>query len=147
VTFFEWQLEKLQPIPQTSDADLDLTLGQKPSLQLGKRDVWLGRNACSKRIVVDGELRFGAAAGRPCSDLAGRPPTDQGLVDVRHADPKDGCNRICPCPSINRRNHTRTQVLRVGLAHRSLRADSTRTLNHKIGSARILPIPQIVKML
>src|SRR4030088_2703502 len=36
VTFFEWQLEKLQPIPQTSDADLDLTLSQKPSLQLGK---------------------------------------------------------------------------------------------------------------
>jgi hypothetical protein len=38
-------------------------------------------------------------------------------------------------------------ILRVGLAHRSLRADSTRRLNHKIGSARTLPIPQIVKML
>ena len=55
MTFFEWQLEKLQPIPQTSDADLDLTLGQKPSLRLGKRDK-------IRYIVREGEVVTGRSS-------------------------------------------------------------------------------------
>gem|GEM_PF-5834675 len=145
--FFEREIEKLKPVPQASDADRDLAFGEEPRLKFGERDVGLSRNACAKGIIVRRELRPGTATGRACGHFAGHASPDQSLVNIGDADPKQGSSHISASPTINGRHHTLTQVLRIWLAHQSLRVDSTRRLNHKFGSASIPQIPSILKML
>jgi hypothetical protein len=116
-------------------------------LQFGERYVGLCRNAFTKGIIVRRQLRFGTTAGWACGHFAGLPPPDQSLVNIGDADLKQWCGHISASPRINCRNHTLTQVLRIWLAHHSLRVDSTPRLNHKSSTARNPPIPSILKML
>ena len=146
-TFFEREFEKIEPVPQAPDADFDLPLGEQPSLQFGERDVGLGRNAFTKGIIMQRQLRFGTAAGSACGYFAGYASPDQSLVNIGDADSKQRRGHIRASSRINCRNHTLTQVLRIWLAHYGLRIDSTRKLNHKSSTARNPPIPSTLKML
>jgi hypothetical protein len=56
------------------------------SSRLGQRDVGLGRNACTKGIIVRRQLRFGTARGSACGYFAGHAPPDQSIVNIGDAD-------------------------------------------------------------
>ena len=55
-------------------------------MQFGERDVGLGRNAFTKGIIMQRQLRFGTAAGSACGYLAGYASPDQSLVNIGDAD-------------------------------------------------------------
>src|SRR5271155_2810129 len=53
------------------------------------------------------------AATRAGAYLAGAPPPDQRLVDVRHTDPKNRCCRPRRDPAVDSRQNARSQILRI----------------------------------
>ena len=99
------------------------------------------------RIAIPYGSSRASSAAAAHGHFAGLPPPDQSLVNIGDADLKQWRSHISASPRINCRNHTLTQVLRIWLAHHSLRVDSTRRLNHKSSPARNPPIPSNLKML
>ena len=49
-------------------------------MQFGERDVGLGRNACTKGIIVRRQLWFRTAAGPARGHFAGLPPLRQYVI-------------------------------------------------------------------
>ena len=73
MTFFERQPEMPQPFPKATGADLRVMLRDKPGLQLGKRRIGLVHHMGAKRVVMCGELWFGATGPRTRAVLSRRP--------------------------------------------------------------------------
>ena len=122
MTFFERQFEKLQPVPQAADADLDLAFVRKPDLQLLERRIRMSRHAGANGFVVRCELRLASRSAQTRRRLTGRSPTANDLGHVGYADQKHPRRRTDTRSCIDRRNHAFTQILGIGLAHRQFLA-------------------------
>src|SRR6516162_6736568 len=79
--FFERELEKLKPVPQAADANLDPSLSRKPLLQLLKRRIGVGRYTSAKCIIVPRQLRFTSRTPQTRRHLTTRTHTAN---DFRH---------------------------------------------------------------
>jgi hypothetical protein len=126
VSFFERELQTLQPVPQAPDANFDLALDRKPPLEFFERCIWMGGHLRAQCFIMGCKLRFAPGPAGARGRLAGRLPAAKRFVDVGNADPKQWRRSIRPRPTIHRSHHAFTQVLRIRLPHRDLRVDSTR---------------------
>src|ERR1700676_3154243 len=74
-------------------------------------------NTCRQRgLLHRRELARPVTAARAGAHLAGAPPPDQSLVDVRHADPEQRRRSPRRQAAINRRQNPRPQILRIALS-------------------------------
>src|SRR4249920_963158 len=65
------------------------------------------------RFLRGRQLAGPMTAPQTGAHLAGPPPPDQSLVDIRHADPKNRCCRARRDPAVDRRQNPGPQILRV----------------------------------
>lgn len=70
---------------------------------------------CQRRFLHRRELARPVTAARAGAHLASAPPSDQRLVDVRHADPEQRRRGARRHSAVNRRQNPRLQILRIAL--------------------------------
>src|SRR5450631_2094399 len=92
VSFFERELQVAQPVPQAPDADLDLALDRKPTLQFFECCIRMGGHPRAQCFIMGCKLRFASRPAEARCRLAGRLPSAKRLVDVGDADPKQWRN-------------------------------------------------------
>jgi hypothetical protein len=109
--FLKRQTEKFEPVPQATDADLDLVLGRKPRLQFLQRRIGMSGHPCTKRFIVPRKLRFASRTSHTRRPLTAASATPNDLGHIGNADQKQSSRGTNARSSIYRRNHSFTQIL------------------------------------
>ncbi len=133
----EWRFKPHRPVAQPHRV-----LARQPGLQRRQGDVRVGHD-----VRRHGGFQLGRQLARPVTAaragarLAGAPPTDQRLVDIRHADPENRRCRPRRHAAVNRRQNSRPQVLRIALSlppsHRRAQYLAVGAANHTLPSLGI----------
>ncbi len=114
-------------------------LGQKPGSQSRQSDVRVsGDMGRQGGLLRRRQFARPVTAPHAGAHLAGPPPADQRLVDVRHADPENRGRQPRRHATVDRRQNPRPQVLRIALplppSHHCPPHLAVRSANHTLSA-------------